>query len=66
MANSNAIKEEKNKIKGIDIHPNQKPIADNNFASPNHMPSLFFNFLYPKIIIQIIKYPTTPPISELT
>ena len=58
--------EEKNKIKGIDIHPNQKPIADNNLASPNPMPSLFFNFLYPKIIIQIIKYPITPPIKEFT
>ena len=26
---------------GIEIHPNQKPITANNFASPNPIPSLF-------------------------
>ena len=32
-------------IKGIHIQPNQKPIAESNFASPNPIPSLFLNFL---------------------
>ena len=36
-----AITEDKNIIKGIDIHPNQKPIADKSFASPKPMPSFF-------------------------
>ena len=29
-----AITEDKNIIKGTDIHPNQTPIADKSFASP--------------------------------
>ena len=65
MANANATKDEKNKIKGIDTHPNQKPIADKSFASPKPIPSLFFNFLYPKIIIHMTPYPITPPTREL-
>ena len=65
MANANATKDEKNKIKGIDTHPNQKPIADKSFASPKPMPSLFFNFSYPKIIIHMTPYPIAPPIREL-
>lgn len=60
----NAIKEEKNKIKGRQIQPNQKPIAAKSFASPNPIPSIFFNFLYKKIINQIIVYPATPPMIE--
>ena len=36
-----AITEDKNIIKGIDIHPNQKPISDKSFASPKPMPSFF-------------------------
>ena len=40
-----AITEDKNIIKGIDIHPNQKPIADKSFASPKPMPSFFLIFL---------------------
>ena len=64
MANANATKDEKNKIKGIDTHPNQKPIADKSFASPKPIPSLFLNFLYPKIIIHMTPYPITPPIRE--
>ena len=50
-----AIKDEKNKINGNEIHPNQKPIAANNLASPSPIPSLFLIFLYKKIINQIIK-----------
>ena len=37
----NAIIEDKNIIKGIDIQPNQKPITANNLASPNPIPSFF-------------------------
>ena len=40
-----AITEDKNIIKGIDIHPNQKPIADKSFASPKPMPSFFLTCL---------------------
>ena len=36
-----AIIEDKNITKGIEIHPNQKPIADRSFASPNPIPSFF-------------------------
>ena len=53
------------KINGNEIHPNQKPIAANNLASPSPIPSLFLIFLYKKIINQIIKYPEIPPIKEL-
>ena len=60
-----AIKDEKNKINGNEIHPNQKPIAAYNLASPSPIPSLFLIFLYKKIINQIIKYPEIPPIKEL-
>ena len=31
--------------KGIDIQPNQNPIADNNFASPKPIPSFFLTCL---------------------
>ena len=54
MANANATKDEKNKIKGIDIHPNQKPIADKSFASPKPIPSLYLNLLYAKIMNHMI------------
>ena len=37
--------EELNITSGIAIQPNQKPIADNNFASPNPIPSLFLKIL---------------------
>ena len=50
-----AAKDEKNKINGIDIHPNQKPIADKSLASPRPMPSLFRIFLYANIINHIIE-----------
>ncbi len=40
-----ADKEEKNKTKGIAIHPNQNPITDKSLASPKPIPSLFLNFL---------------------
>ena len=42
---TNAIKDEKNKIKGKDTHPTQNPMAHNNFASPKPIPSLFLTFL---------------------
>ena len=61
---NNATIEELNITKGIEIHPNQKPIADNNLASPNPIPSLFLKTLYIKIIAQIIPYPNIPPIRE--
>ena len=40
-----ATNDEKNITNGIDIQPNQKPITESNFASPNPIPSLFLNFL---------------------
>ena len=61
---NNATIEELNITNGIAIQPNQKPIADNNLASPNPIPSLFLKTLYIKIIAQIIPYPNTPPIRE--
>ena len=36
-----AIIDDRNITKGIEIHPNQKPIADKSFASPKPMPSFF-------------------------
>ena len=42
---TNANTEEKISINGIDIPPNQKPIADNYFASPSPIPSVFLNLL---------------------
>ena len=36
-----AIIDDKNITKGIETHPNQKPIADRSFASPKPMPSFF-------------------------
>ena len=33
--------EEKNRTKGIEIHPNQKPITASNLASPSPIPSFF-------------------------
>ena len=36
-----AIIDDKNITKGMEIHPNQKPIADRSFASPKPMPSFF-------------------------
>ena len=39
-----AIKDEKNKINGRQIQPNQKPKADKSFASPKPIPSIFLNF----------------------
>ena len=45
IANTKAIKDEKNNMKGIDIQPNQKPIADKSLASPKPIPSLFLNLL---------------------
>ena len=40
-----AIKDEKIKMNGIEIQPNQNPKADKSFASPRPIPSLFLNFL---------------------
>ena len=40
-----AIIDERNIMKGIEIHPNQKPITANNFASPNPIPSFFLTCL---------------------
>ena len=40
-----AITEDKNITKGIEIHPNQKPIADKSLASPKPIPSLFLTCL---------------------
>ena len=40
-----AITEELNITNGIAIHPSQKPIAANNFASPSPIPSLFLKTL---------------------
>ena len=51
---SSATIEELNITNGIAIQPNQKPIADNNFASPNPITSLFLKTLFKKIIAQII------------
>jgi len=48
-----AITEDKNITKGIEIHPNQKPIADKSFASPKPIPSFFLIFIYKVIIPQI-------------
>ena len=39
------LKEEKNKINGIDIQPNQKPMTANSFASPKPIPSFFLTCL---------------------
>ena len=36
-----ALIDDKKITKGIEIHPNQKPIADKGFASPKPMPSFF-------------------------
>ena len=52
---TNAIIDEKKITIGMLAQPNQKPIADNNFASPSPIPSLFLIFLYKNIIDQIIK-----------
>ena len=40
-----AITDDKNITKGIEIHPNQNPIADKSLASPKPIPSLFLNCL---------------------
>ena len=40
-----AMTDEKNITKGIEAHPNQKPITESNLASPKPIPSLFLNFL---------------------
>ena len=37
--------DELNITNGIEIQPNQKPIAANNFASPSPIPSLFLKTL---------------------
>ncbi len=37
--------DEKIKMNGIEIQPNQNPKADKSFASPRPIPSLFLNFL---------------------
>ena len=50
-----ALIDEKKITIGMLAQPNQKPIADNNFASPSPIPSLFLIFLYKNIIDQIIK-----------
>ena len=42
---NNATIEEVKIISGILNHPNQKPIAASNFASPRPIPSFFLNFL---------------------
>ena len=52
---ANATKDEKKITIGILTQPNQNPIADNNFASPSPIPSLFLIFLYKNIIDHIIK-----------
>ena len=39
------ITDENININGKEIHPNQNPNADKNFASPSPIPSVFFNFL---------------------
>ena len=61
-ANNNPEIDDRNNITGIDCHPKKQPKAVINFASPNPIASIFFKFLYIKIIIQIEKYPTKPPI----
>ena len=38
---NNAIIDDRKITKGIENHPNQNPIADNNLASPNPIPSFF-------------------------
>ena len=53
--------DEKNNITGIDCQPKKQPKADINFASPSPIASIFFNFLYIKIINHIDKYPAKPP-----
>ena len=40
-----AITDDKNITKGIEIHPNQNPIADKSLASPKPIPSLFLTCL---------------------
>ena len=45
VTDANAIIEDKNITKGIDIHPNQNPIADKSLASPKPIPSFFLNCL---------------------
>ena len=45
ITNNKAVIDDKNITKGIEIHPNQKPIADRSFASPKPIPSLFLNCL---------------------
>ena len=52
---ANAIIDEKKITIGILTQPNQNPIADNKFASPSPIPSLFLIFLYKNIIDHIIK-----------
>ena len=41
MTITRAANDDKKIVKGILIHPNQKPIAPNNFASPSPIPSFF-------------------------
>ena len=38
---NNAINDDRKITKGMENHPNQNPITDNSFASPNPMPSFF-------------------------
>ena len=45
MTVNKAIIDDKNITKGIDIHPNQNPIADKSLASPKPIPSLFLTCL---------------------
>ena len=50
-----AIIDEKNNINGMDFKPKKVPIAAISLASPKPIASKFFNFLYKKIIIHIVK-----------
>ena len=45
ITNISAATDDKKIVKGILTHPNQNPIAPNNFASPSPIPSFFLIFL---------------------
>ena len=41
ITETNAIKDDRKTINGIDIQPNQNPMTANSFASPKPIPSFF-------------------------
>ena len=45
ITNKRPVRDDKKIINGMLYQPNQKPIADNSFASPRPMPSLLRSFL---------------------